>query len=104
MTMHGKSRTNPSGIDILEFPFNRILLRKNANLERTRLFSSLKSFSEGILGVEGSCFDICCTHPISNAFEVVGIFLVDPAEGRELGLRLPPQVINPRTRLLIDTK
>lgn len=62
--MHGNRRTNPSGIDILEFPFNRIRLRKNANLERTRLFSSFKSLSDGMFGVEGSRFDTRCIHSI----------------------------------------
>jgi hypothetical protein len=32
ITMHGNRRTTPSGIDIFEFPRNRIRLRKNANL------------------------------------------------------------------------
>lgn len=32
MTIHGNSKTTPSGMEMEEFPFNRIRLLKNANL------------------------------------------------------------------------
>jgi hypothetical protein len=63
ITRHGNSKTNPRGIEIDELPFNRILLLKNANLEKVRPFSREAS-STGRLGEEGSHFEIRCVKPM----------------------------------------
>ena len=43
MTRSGNSNTTPSGTDILELPFKRILLLKKANVGVKRSFSLLSS-------------------------------------------------------------
>jgi hypothetical protein len=63
-TRHGKRRTNPSGIDIEEFRFSRILLRKNDNLGTNRPFSREMSSRVGRFGEEGIRFEIFCISPI----------------------------------------
>jgi hypothetical protein len=62
-TIHGNSRTTPSGMEMLELPFNLNGLRKNANLEEA-LFFVLPSSIEGRSGVVGSRFQTLCTKPI----------------------------------------
>ena len=58
--MHGKRRTNPNGIDIFEFPFNRIRRRKNDNLGSILFFSLLSSSVLDRAGAEGSLFARRC--------------------------------------------
>lgn len=67
ITIQGKSRTNPSGIEMDEFPLMRIRRRKNASLGigSIRLFSVMRPSSEAeILGADGSLFVRCCMKPI----------------------------------------
>ena len=64
-TMQGNSRTKPSGIDIDELPFIRILRRKNDHRGKLRPFSLLKSSSDGMFVVEGIRLTSPCTNPMS---------------------------------------
>lgn len=59
-TMLGKSRTNPSGIDIVELPFSRIRRRKKDNLE-----DGLEGFSSylGAGDVYGKLLSSCWKRP-----------------------------------------
>ena len=59
--MQGKRRTNPNGIDIFEFPFNRIRRRKKDNLGKIDFFSLLRSSIEGRAGAEGNLFVRRCS-------------------------------------------
>ena len=71
MTIHGNKSTAPSGIETFEFPFRRILRRKNANLGvilSRDLDKSLKdgSFSREVrFGDEGIRFARFCTSPMN---------------------------------------
>lgn len=64
MTMHGKRRTAPRGMEIEELPFSRIRRRKNANLGAIRSFCRDRSSREGKLGEEGIRFMRFFTRPI----------------------------------------
>ena len=70
ITIQGNKSTAPRGMDILEFPFNRILLLKNANRGVSRFFRRERSsregnFSrEGRFGDEGMRFTRFCTNPM----------------------------------------
>ena len=70
MTRHGKSRTTPSGMEILELPRSRIRRRKKANrgVRYSRCWERLLtagSFSREVkLRGEGSRFASFCTNPI----------------------------------------
>jgi hypothetical protein len=65
-TMHGNSRTKPSGIEMDELPLMRIRRRKKDNRGRPRPFSPLKSSRDGIFGVEGILFISPCTKPMAE--------------------------------------
>ena len=101
MTRQGKRRTNPSGIDIDEFPFSRIRRRRNDNLGSIRPFSREKSSRDGRLGEEGIRFVIFCTSPMDAdvscvSLEVVGAFRSE-TERREVTARSsgdPRQIMN----------
>ena len=67
-TMHGKSSTNPRGMEIEEFPFNLIRRRKNDNRGRTLLFSFRKSSRDGKLGDDGIFFTMPWTKSIVVQF------------------------------------
>ena len=70
ITMIGKSRTAPRGMEILELPLSRIRRRKNASLGVMRSLWRDKSPREGSfsrvgrLGDEGILFTRFCTNPI----------------------------------------
>jgi hypothetical protein len=66
-TMHGKSSTKPSGMDIDELPFSRIRRRKKDNRGKVLPFSLLKSSSEGRFGVDGIRFASPCTKSMVEA-------------------------------------
>lgn len=51
ITVMGNNKTTPSGMDIDEFPFNRIRRRRKANRGDNRVFE--RSSSEGIFDLEG---------------------------------------------------
>ena len=61
-TIHGNKRTTPSGIEMLELPFNRSGRLKNANLDVTFVLP-LSSSTIGN-GEEGIRFITLCTNPI----------------------------------------
>ena len=64
-TMQGNNSTTPSGIDMLELPFNRNGRRKNANLDDGFEFPFIfASSSAGRSADEGNRFMILCTKPI----------------------------------------
>jgi len=71
ITMQGNKSTAPRGIDILEFPRRRILLRKNASLGEIRSLCRERSPSDGSFsrdgrfGEEGIRLAMFCTIPIS---------------------------------------
>jgi hypothetical protein len=70
--MQGNNRTTPSGIEMLELPFNLSGRRKNANLEEAFVFS-LTSSIEGRLRTDGIRFITLCTNPIAAvALWIVG--------------------------------
>ncbi len=62
-TIHGKSRTTPSGTEMLELPLKRKGRRKNANLDVNLLFGRDSSF-KGRLGNEGRRFSALRTRSI----------------------------------------
>ena len=64
ITMHGKRRTAPRGMEIEELPFNRIRRLKNANLGDILSFCRDRSSGEGRLGEEGIRFRRFFTRPI----------------------------------------
>lgn len=72
ITRQGKRSTNPSGIEIDELPFSRILRLKKANLETLRPFSRDES-SRGRLGEEGSHFEMRCFKPIGASIQGVAV-------------------------------
>jgi hypothetical protein len=57
-TRLGKRSKNPRGIDIEEFPFNLMRLRKNDNLGEARAFSFFQSSVVGTCGTVGTRFHI----------------------------------------------
>lgn len=61
-TIHGNNRTTPSGIDMLELPFNRSGRLKNANLDVTFGFSFPSS--SGDFADRGMRCIILCTKSI----------------------------------------
>jgi|SRR6266536_839205 len=64
-TIHGNSSTTPRGIEMLELPFNRSGLWKNASLDVT-LFFDLPSSIVGRFGDEGKRFSALCMNPIDT--------------------------------------
>ena len=63
-TKLGKRRRNPNGIDMDEFPFSRMRLRKNDNLESPLGFSLFQSTSGGVEETAGIRLYSRCTKPI----------------------------------------
>ena len=63
--MHGNSRTNPTGTEIDELPFNRTRRRKNDNPGSAGAFSLLRSSRGGKLGDEGIRFTRLCIEPMT---------------------------------------
>jgi hypothetical protein len=66
MTMHGNSKTRPSGMEMDEFPFSRMRLRKKANRGDTVSTRRDRSSSFSKLACEdGSLLTIFCTSSIA---------------------------------------
>ena len=64
-TMQGNNSTTPSGIDMLELPFNRSGRRKKASLDDGLDFPFIfESSSVGRSADDGRRFMILCTKPI----------------------------------------
>lgn len=64
MTIHGKRRTAPRGMEMEELPFNRTRRRKKANLGESRCFCWERSFREGRLWDDGIRLTKLCTRSI----------------------------------------
>jgi len=76
ITRAGNKRTTPRGIDMLELPFNRNGLLKNAHLGEAFVLIFTSS-SDGRFGDLGSLFITLCTNPIETVvFAFVGGVLV----------------------------
>jgi hypothetical protein len=58
ITRHGNTKTNPSGIEMEELPFNRIRRLKKANLGKIWPFSREYSSRDGSAGADGKRFMI----------------------------------------------
>lgn len=67
-TKLGKRSKKPSGIDIDEFPFSLMRLRKKDNLERVFGFSFFQSSAGGVVETEGRRLYNRCTKPILKDF------------------------------------
>jgi hypothetical protein len=93
--MHGNSRTNPNGIEIDEFPFNRIRLRKKDNAGSAWAFSLLKSSAGGGFSEEGIRLTRPCTKPMTpkGFLPIRMLFRPQPAamQLQFVVLGLPPQ-------------
>jgi hypothetical protein len=63
-TTLGKRRRNPNGIDMDEFPFNLMRLRKNDNRESVLGFSFFQSSAVSGEETEGRRLYSRCTNPI----------------------------------------
>lgn len=64
MTIHGKRRTAPRGIEMEELPFNRIRRLRSANLGDIRSFCRDRSSRDGKVGEDGIRFRRFLTRPI----------------------------------------
>ncbi len=64
ITMHGKRRTAPRGMEMEELPFNRIRRLRSASLGDIRYFCRDRSSREGKVGEEGIRFRRFLTIPI----------------------------------------
>jgi hypothetical protein len=87
MTMHGKSRTIPSGMEMDEFPFSRMRRRKKANRGDNVSTRRDRSSNFSMLACEdGSLLTIFCTSPMvakvltacQANFAVLGQFHTSP--------------------------
>ena len=65
MTIQGKSRTRPRGIEMEELPFRRMRRRKKANRGDNLSALRERSSREGRLGEDGILLTRFCTSPIS---------------------------------------